>query len=118
MAIVSLHPPSVPGVPPERRIDLSPLGPPAADGTPGRTGLSELLGQLKGPTESAGGALVYLDAVEYYASEEGVETTIRALNWLLSHVRATGSALLVSFDARSLDPKEAARLERAFPTVL
>jgi hypothetical protein len=118
VAIVSLHPPELPSLPPERRDDISPRGPAAGDGTVGRTGLSELGGKLKGPTEAAGGALVYVDALEYYVAEEGVETTIRFVHWLLGQVRTTGSGLLVSFDSRSLDPKDSSRLERAFARVL
>jgi hypothetical protein len=118
IAVVSLHPPPLPGVLPAQRVDIAPVGPAAADGAPGRVGLSELGGRLKGPTEAPGGALVYLDAIEYYVTEEGAETTIRFLHWLIGQVRATGSALLATFDARTLDPKEAARFERAFPTTL
>lgn len=117
VAVVSLHPPEVPGLGPDRRIDVSPRGPPAADGTAGRTGLSELGGKLRGPTEAAGGALVYLDAIEYYVTEEGVETTIRFVHWLVGQVRTTASGLLVSFDTRSLDAQDGSRLERAFPVV-
>jgi hypothetical protein len=118
VVLVSLHPPEVPGVPPERRIDISPQGPTTADGRGGRTGLSELGGKLKEPTEAPGGALVYLDAAEYYVAEEGAETTIRAVHWLIGQVRATGSALLVSFDSRSMAPTDAVRFERAFPALL
>ncbi|MGP8077470.1 MAG: hypothetical protein ACLQD8_00305 [Thermoplasmata archaeon] len=118
VAIVSLHPPDVPGLPPERRIEILPQDPTSIDGTGGRTGLSELGGKLKGPTEAAGGALVYLDALEYYVAEEGAETTIRAIHWLIGKMRTTGSTLLVSCDTRSMAPTDGVRLERAFPVVL
>ncbi len=115
--IVSLHPPDVAGLPPERRIDVLPPGGPSPTGTVPRTGLSELGGRLRGWTEAPGGALVYLDALEYYVAEEGAETTIRFLHWLVAQARGTGSAALVSLNARSLGPTDAARVERAFPTV-
>jgi len=117
VTIVSLHPPDLPGVPADRRTEISPRGAPGPDGAPGRIGLSELGGRLKAPTEAPGGTLVYLDVLEYYATEEGPETTIRFATWLVGVVRASGSALVVSFDSRSVDPQWSSRLERAFPAL-
>ncbi|HTP56114.1 MAG TPA: hypothetical protein VML53_05575 [Thermoplasmata archaeon] len=118
IVLVSLHPPDLPGVRPEGRIDLSPRGPAGPDGGGSRISLSELGGRLKGPTEAPGGALVYFDAAEYYVTEEGAETTLRALNWMVSQARLTRSGLVVSCNLRALDPKDAVRLERQFPSVL
>jgi hypothetical protein len=118
VVIVSLHAPEVPGLPPGHRLELSPRGAVAPDGSVGRLGLSELGGRLKAPTEASGGALVYIDALEYYVGEEGAETTLRAVHWLLAQMQATGSSLLVSCNTRSMDATNGVRLERAFPTTL
>jgi len=114
VVIVSIHPPEIPGLPASRRIDLSPRGEPGGSSP---LGLSEIGGRLRGPTEGAGGALVYLDSVEYFVTEEGPETTIKFAHWLVGQVQATGSALLVTYDNRSLELKDASRLERAFQLV-
>lgn len=111
VVVVSIHPPEIPDLPSGRRIDLSPRA------GAGASGLSELGGRLRGPTEAEGGALVYLDSLEYFVAEEGVETTIRFAHWLVGQAQATGSGLLVSFDNRSLDLKDSSRLERAFELV-
>jgi hypothetical protein len=117
VVVVSIHPPELAGLPSSRRIDLSPRGDPADRGGAAPTGLSELGGRLRAPTEGAGGALVYVDSLEYFVTEEGVETTIRFAHWLVGQAQATGSAILVSFDSRSLELKDASRLERAFQLV-
>ncbi len=115
VAIVSLHPPEVPGLAPDRRTEVS-LGTGGAGGGPPSPG--EISGQLRGPTEAPGGALVYVDALEFLTTENGLDMTLRFVNWLVGQVRDTGSALLVSFDARSLELKDASRLERVFQSVL
>jgi hypothetical protein len=117
VAVVSLHPPEIPGLPPAQRVevsltassDSSGAGPP----TPG-----EISGQLRAPTEANGGALVYVDALEFLTTENSLDMTLRFVNWLVGQVRETGSALVVSFDVRSLELKDASRLERAFQSVL
>lgn len=78
----------------------------------------EVLGRLKDPMESEGGALVYVDALEYFVPEEGVETMLRFAHYLVDQVQKTGSAAVVSVDPRSLDLKDQSRLERAFARVL
>ncbi|HLM91853.1 MAG TPA: hypothetical protein VK424_07405 [Thermoplasmata archaeon] len=117
VAVVSLHPPSVPGLAAENLVEISPTGGGDALGaalpTPG-----EISGRLRAPTELAGGALVYVDALEFLATEHTLEMTLRFVNWLVTQVHDTGSALVVSFDPRSLDLKDASRLERAFQSVL
>lgn len=118
VVIVSLHPPELPGLAPDRRVDLSPRGGTGPGGPTGRMTLSEMGGRLKAPTEAAGGALVYFDAVEYYLGEEGPETTLRAMHWLVGQMQTSGSSLLVSCNTRAMDPANAARLERAFPSCL
>jgi hypothetical protein len=117
IAIVSLHPPALAEIPPDHRVEISPTegpgGPAAGPPTPG-----EISGRLRAPTEAPGGALVYVDALEFLATEHTLDLTLRFVNWLVTQAHETGSALLVSFDPRSLDLKEASRLERAFQSVL
>lgn len=114
-AIVSLRPPELPGVSPERRVDIVPSG-----SEPGGSRLSpgEIGGHLRAPTEAAGGALVYVDALEYLTGEYGLDLTLKFVNWLVGQVEQTGSGLLVSFDRRSLDTREMSRLERPFRVVV
>jgi hypothetical protein len=114
-ALVSLRPPELPGVSKERRVDIVPNGSDLAGG--GHLSPGEIGGHLREPIEAPGGALVYVDALEYLAGEYGLDITIKFANWLVGQVEATGSALLVSFDRRSIDTRELSRLERAFQTV-
>jgi hypothetical protein len=114
VVLLSLHPPELPEIAADQRIVLRLTA--GSDGTaapaPGEIG-----GQLREPTEAAGGALVYLDALEFLATEHSLETTLRFVQWLGNQVGATGSALLASVDARSLDVRDLSRLERAFQSV-
>ncbi len=115
-ALVSLRPPDVPGLSKERRLDIVPSGSELANGgqlTPGEIG-----GHLRGPMEAPGGALVYVDALDYLASEYGLDLMLKFTQWLVSQVEATSSALIVSFDRRSLDTREMSRFERPFATVV
>ncbi len=114
VAIVSLRPPDLGFVPPERTTVISVRD--AGAGASGRLTPGEVGGRLKAPTEE--GALVYVDALEFFVTEDGPELTFRFVNWLVEQVQRTGSALLVSFDVRALDGKEASRLERAFGQVV
>ncbi len=119
LATVSLRPPEVPVCPGTERVDLAVGG--AGGNDPagsGRLAPGEIGGRLRGPTEAPGGALVYVDALEYLATEYSLETTMKFVHWLVLQARETGSALLVSFDRRALDVREMSVLERAFETVL
>jgi hypothetical protein len=119
IAVVSLRPPELLGVTPEQRLDIAVGGAgPTDSGAPPRLAPGEIGGRLRGPTESPGGALVYVDALEYLATEYSLETTLKFVHWLVAQARETGSALLVSFDRRALDLREMSLLERAFETVL
>ncbi len=115
-ALVSVHPPELPGLSKERRLDIIPKGSELAGGA--RLSPGEIGGHLREPTESPGGALVYVEALEYLAEEYGLELTLKFTNWLVSQVEQTGSALLVSFDRRALDIREMSRLERPFRSML
>lgn len=116
VVLLSLHPPDLPELRPEQRIVI-PItsggeGPDRAAPGPGEIG-----GRLREPTEAPGGALVYLDAIEFLATEHSLETTLRFVQWLGNQVSTTGSALLVSVDPRSLELRDLSRLERAFQSV-
>jgi hypothetical protein len=115
-AIVSLRPPELPGVSPERRVDIVPSGADAAGSA--RLSPGEIGGHLRAPTEAPGGALVYVDALEYLVGEYGLDLTLKFVHWLVGQVEQTGSALLVSFDRRALDTREMSRLERPFHAVV
>ncbi len=73
---------------------------------------------MRAPTEAPGGALVYVDALEFLATEHSLETMVKFVHWLVTQAQETGSALLVSFDPRALDVRDVSRLERAFENVL
>lgn len=118
VVIVSTHPSEITGIAPERRTDIAPGGTAGESGSSTPISLSELGGRLRTPTESGGGALVYFDAVEYYVTQEGSDTATRFAHWLAGQVRMNRSAFLVSYDSRSMDPKDASRFERAFTLVV
>jgi hypothetical protein len=115
-AIVSLRPPELPGLSRDRRLDIVPNGSDLSAGA--RLSPGEIGGHLREPTEAPGGALVYVGALEYLAGEYGLEVTLKFANWLVGQVESTASALVVSFDRRSLDTRELSRLERAFQAVM
>ena len=119
VTLVSQRPPEVPGLPAERRVDIDVAATSSGDGRGSpRLGPGEIGGRLRESAEAPGGALVYVDALEYLASEYSLDTTLKFVHWLVTEVEETGSALVVSFDRRSLDLKEMSLLERAFETVL
>jgi hypothetical protein len=114
VVLLSLHPPDLPDLPPEQRL-LIPLTA-GSDGAP-PPNPGEIGGRLRAPTEAPGGALVYLDALEFLATEHSLETTLRFVQWLGTQVASTGSAFLASVDPRALDVRDQSRLERAFQAV-
>jgi hypothetical protein len=119
IATVSLRPPETPGIPPGRRIDITVGGGASPDPSgANRLAPGEIGGRLREPTEAPGGALVYVDALEYLATEYSLDTTLKFVHWLVAQTQETGSALLVAFDRRALDVRDMSRLERAFDTVL
>ncbi len=119
VVLVSQRPPDVPGLPANRRLELVVAAGGASDADGGkRLSPGEIGGRLREPTESEGGALVYVDALEFLVSEYSLDTTLKFVHWLVTQVEETGSALVISFDRRSLDVKEMSQLERAFATVV
>ena len=119
VAVVSMRPPEIPGLPTDHRLDLT-VGGPGSAGASDRGSLTpgEISGRLRDPTEAPGGALVYVDALEFLATEHSLDTMVKFVHWLVTQAQETGSALLVSFDPRSLDVRDVSRLERAFESVL
>ncbi len=119
IVLVSQRPPDVPAVVPGRRLELVVASGGGADpGGPRRLTPGEISGRLREPTESPGGALVYVDSLEFLATEYSLDTTLKFVHWLVAQIESTGSALLVSFDRRALDLKEMSVLERAFAFVV
>jgi len=115
LALVSLRPPSL-GEGGGETVAVS-VGD-AGGSSAGHLAPGEVAGRLRAPLEAAGGALVYVDALEFFVGEEGPEVTLRFVRWLVQQVQATGSALLVSYDPRALEATDASRLERLFGEVL
>lgn len=116
LLVISLYPPAFPGVDPGRAsvVRLSPSGPGAAGGL----SPSEIAGKVREAVERPGGALVYLDALEFLLTEFGVELTLKFVNYCATQVREHASAFVLSTDPRSLDPRDASRLQRAFNNAL
>ena len=119
VVLVSMRPPELVPPPGTERLEVALGGRGTPDGrgaehlTPGEIG-----GRLREPTEAPGGALVYVDALEYLATEHTFEQTLQFVHWLVTQAKETGSALVVSFDRRSIDLKDLSRLEHAFDTVI
>jgi hypothetical protein len=115
IALVSLRPPEL-GDPSLRTIVVPVREPGGSSG--GHLSPGEVAGRLREPLEADGGALVYVDALEFFVGEEGPEVTLRFARWLVEQVQANGSALLVSYDPRALAGTDASRLERLFGEVV
>jgi hypothetical protein len=116
VAIVSLHPPELPELRPEQRI-VVPLGTSGDGGEGTLLAPGEIGGRLKEPLEADGGALVYVDALEFLATEHTLETTLRFVQWLEQQAGTTGSAVLASIDPRALELRDLSRLERTFQSL-
>ena len=113
VVLLSLHPPELPEIRPDQRIVI-----PLASGADGPDGAAlapgEIGGRLREPTEAAGGALVYLDALEFLATEYTWETTLRFAHWLAGWPVGRAGTVVVSIDPRTLDERNLHRLESAF----
>jgi Protein of unknown function (DUF835) len=118
LLVVSGHAPEFAGVPTTKLQPLRLALPSPGLGTvEGELDPSGLGGRIREATETAGGAVVYLDAVELMSTEYSVETTLKFVNWVASQVGRTGSALVVSVDPRALEERDLRRLQRAFYSV-
>jgi hypothetical protein len=112
--VASLRPPTLPGVPADR-VTFVRVGTSNVDGAISDPG--QLAGAIRPAIEAPGGALVYLDACETLATEAGAETMLKFITWLTGEAAATGSAVVVSIDPRSLDATVVSRLQRSFKSV-
>jgi hypothetical protein len=115
LALVSLRPPAL-GEPNVETVVVSVRDP--GGSSAGHLSPGEVAGRLRAPLEAAGGALVYVDALEFFVGEEGPEVTLRFARWLVEEVQASGSALIVSYDPRALAGTDGSRLERLFGEVV
>lgn len=115
LVLVSLRPPDL-ADPTVETLDVPVRD--AGTSSGGHLAPGEIAGRLKAPLAAPGGALVYVDALEFFVTEEGPEVTLRFVRWLVGEVQASGSALLVSYDPRALAGTDASRLERLFGEVV
>lgn len=109
---VSAEAPPDLGLAPERVLFVRPAAR-SAGGEPGG-GPGEIAGRIRGVPSDAGPVLAYVDALEFFVTEFGVETTVRFGTWLGTWAREAGSTCIVSMDPRSLPERELVRLQRAF----
>ncbi|MGI0133166.1 MAG: DUF835 domain-containing protein [Thermoplasmata archaeon] len=116
---VSVHAPDDPRVRTDRLRVLR-IGPANGQrvGVDGPFGPGEVAGEVRDAAGRAGGALVYLDALEFIATEYGVESAVRFANYLTNLAAESRSALLVSADPHALDPRDQSRLQKAFRVLL
>jgi hypothetical protein len=112
---IGLRPPLLPHVPSER-ITFVPV---SSGGTPGTIVTpTSLSGRIREAAESEGGALVYFDAFETVTTENGFDQTLKFITWLVGEVAETHSALIVSVDPNTLEPRALSLLQRAFERIL
>ena len=81
------------------------------------TSPTKLSGRIRAAAESDGGALVYFDAFETMATEVGIDPMLKFVTWLVQLAGTTGSAVVVSVDPSTLDPRAMSLLQRSFPHV-
>jgi hypothetical protein len=111
---IGLRPPALPHVDPAR-VTFVPIqggGAPGAIVTP-----TSLSGRIREAAEAPGGALVYFDAVETLTTENGVDQSLKFITWLVGETGETDSALVVSVDPNTLEPRAMSLLQRAFERV-
>ena len=112
LVVVSPDPPPFPGVPEAKRRTISL---PAGGEGPS---LESLAGQMGGLLRTPPGVLIYLDAIETVSLQDGAETALRFVNWVLAQAREHGGAVIAAVHPRVLPPKDQSLLERAFQVVL
>lgn len=111
---VSLRPPDL-RLPPGRELQFLEVR--LSNDPATSTGPTRLSGSLRGAIEDDRGALVYLDAFESLATEAGFEPMLKFITWLVQLAAAHRSAVIVSVDPATLDPRSMSLLQRAFPRV-
>jgi hypothetical protein len=112
--LISQHPPTLSSVGADRVEWVRP-GAARDDGGDGTPGLdpSGLAGRIR-ESGDAGPVLVYLDAIEFLATEYSLEVTMRFLGWATTDGVRNGSALVASLSPRTVDPRDLSRIERLF----
>ena len=115
---ISHHPPEDPRLR-DRWIVLRLALSAPSSGTPDAESLDlgAIGGRVREATAAPGGALVYLDAVEFFVTEYGLDPTFRFINFLVDQVGRTGSVLVVSTDPDALPPTDRSRLQRLFGAI-
>jgi uncharacterized protein DUF835 len=115
---ITTKPPEFVGVPRNRievlRLALPSPGSSISEGELDPGGLG---GRIKEATETTGGALVYLDAVEVMSTEYSLDTTLKFVNFVTAQVANTGSVLVASVDPGTLEERDLRRLQRSFNIV-
>lgn len=112
VVLLSLHPPALPGLPASRRVELALT----ESSAPGEAARPVPLGQIGGRLREAmaAGVLVYTDALDFLLSEASTEMMVQFTTFLTEEARSTGSAIVASIDAATLDLKQFARIARTF----
>jgi hypothetical protein len=115
--LISQRPPTVASVPSEQVEWVRP-GAARSDGGGGPPGRdpSALAGRIR-EAAAAGPVLVYLDAIEFLATEYTLEVTMRFLGWLTTEGVRNGSSLVASLSPRTLEARDLSRVERSFHIV-
>lgn len=115
LVAISVRPPSF-SLPPGTSLEFVEI---RVSGDPDeRPDPTRISGRIRTAVEAEGGALVYLDAVETLAGEAGINPTLKFVSWLTQLAAARASAVVVSVDPATLDPRSMSLLERSFPSVL
>lgn len=116
---VSVNPPPFAKLPSGKLAVLRPAPPqPGRESVEDGLSLSEIAGRIREATESEGGAVTYLDAIEYLATEYDLGTTLKFVNWAVSQSLQTRSSCVASVDPGTWEPKDLRLLQRAFNIVL
>ena len=112
--LISQRPPTVLSIPSDR-VELIRPGAARSEGGGAAPGLdpSALAGRIR-EAGDAGPVLVYLDAIEFLATEYSLEVTMRFLGWMTTDGVRNGSAVVASLSPRTLEPRDLSRVERLF----
>jgi hypothetical protein len=110
---IALRPPAMgAGEPTVEFLPVSTGGVPGAIANP-----TELSGRIRAAAEAEGGALVYLDAFDTLTTEVGIEPMLKFVTWLVGEAARTRSAVILSIDPGTLDPRSMSLLQRIFQFV-
>jgi len=112
--LVSLRPPALPAGGETIVVPLRGSGELAGE----RLELGQVSGRLREPIGLPGGALVYVDALEFFVAESSPDLAMRFARWLVTEVQEHAGGLIVSYDPRALVLTDVGRLERLFGEVV